>query len=255
MKLIDYTKEPLKVLARATLVSYWDEWSIDKLDEITEKDAMMHIPKVLSYGHESILEHIKLTFAVEGVSVVTLKQITRHRLMSFTVRSQRYIGIGEEDEFVIPNSLKNVKVLMTKWRLDGVETKEVTGEELAKYIYRMSMIAYENLIRAGVPSEDARYVIPQAITTKFVVTMNMREFKHFIGLRMCERAQWEIRELAKRMWEEVYKVEELRPILKWAKVGPRCIQLGYCPERELAPEGCYVRQKKWWEWVWGEVRG
>jgi len=233
VKLIDYTRNPLEVLAKATLVSYWDDWSIDKLDEITEKDAEIHIPKVLSYGHNSILEHIKLTWAVEGVSVVTLKQITRHRLMSFTVRSQRYIGITDEDDYVIPD--------------------EIIEKGFEKEYHKLMGDAFElyrKMVEGGVSPENARYVIPQAVTTKFVVTMNFREFKHFIGLRMCERAQWEIRELAKKMWEEVYKVKELRPLLKWAKVGPRCIQFGYCPERELMPEGCWRRQRDWWENVW-----
>lgn len=238
VKLIDYTKNPLKVLTQATLVSYWDEWSIDKLDKITEKDAELHIPRVLGYGHESILEHIKLTFAVEGCSRVCTHQLVRHRHASFVQASQRYLKLERdgdiEELFVIPESIKNDAVLHSKWR----------------EILERVMALYEESIRRGIPAEDARFIVPQAVRSKIVVSMNMREFKHFIGLRMCERAQWEIRELAKRMWEEVYKVDELKPILKWAKIGPKCIWLGYCPERELIPPGCWKRQREWWNKVW-----
>lgn len=235
VELIDYTREPLRVLAMSTLVSYWDEWSIDKLDKITEKDAEIHLPRVLGYGHESILEHIKLTWAVEGISRVTSHQLVRHRLASYTQRSQRYI---KEDgmRFVIPESVKQ----------KGWDTM---FEDL---ILRAQSL-YDDLILAGVPPEDARYILPQAVTTSIVVTMNFREFKHFAGLRLCQRAQWEIRELAWRMWEEVYKIPELRKLLIWAKVGPKCIQLGYCPEKELAPENCYMKQMKWWKRIKDET--
>lgn len=230
--LVDYTREPLKVLARATLVSYWDEWSIDRLDEISEIDAELHIPRVLGYGHESVLEHIKLTFAVEGVSVVTLKQITRHRLMSFTVRSQRYIGIGDNDDYVVPDEV----------------LEKGFGKEYHKFMDDAFEL-YRKLVEGGVSPENARYVIPQAVMTKFVVSMNFREFKHYIGLRLCSRAQWEIRQLARMMWEEVAKVDDLKKLLVWAKVAPRCVQLGYCPERELMPEGCFAKQREWWNSV------
>lgn len=230
VKLIAYTPDPLKTLATATLTSYWDEWNIDNIANITDTDAELHIPRVLSYGHESILEHITLTFAVEGVSIVTLKQITRHRLASFTVRSQRYIAENKEARYIIPPSIKD------KGWDNLVESK----------ILELFSI-YDDLINAGVPPEDARYILPQATETKFVVTMNMREFKHFLGLRMCARAQWEIRELAYGMFAEVMKVPELRKIVIWSKAAPRCIQLGYCPEGTLMPEGCVLKQKKWWK--------
>jgi len=249
VRLISYTPEPLKTLTKATLVSYWDEWSIDNLDNITEKDAEMHIPKVLSYGHESILEHINLTFAVEGVSIVTLKQITRHRHMSFTVRSQRYVTEDGVD-FIIPDSLRNVRIDMKIPYIEDGEykTADYSIDVGAKVIdvLQKSREVYRELIETGVPQEDARFILPQAVETKFVVTMNMREFKHFLGLRMCERAQWEIRELAWKMWEEAMKVPDLKKIMIWGKFGPKCISLGYCPEGELMPEGCLMRQKEWW---------
>lgn len=289
VKIIDATQEPLKVLAKATLTSYWDEWSIDNLDKITEKDAEMHIPKVLNYGHESILEHLKITWAVEDVSIVTLKQITRHRLMSFTVRSQRYIAesCGKEVEqvfhasngvktpakvkvkiddcdplelFVIPKSVEKAKVLdgeiiKTPFGDDDLEVvvEEDLGREVKDFL-RKSYELYQKLIKNGVPPEDARFVLPQAIKTKFTVTMNLREFKHFAGLRMCARAQWEIRELAWKMWESLWNLgDDWKKLLVWSKVAPRCIQLGYCPERELMPEGCWKRQKDWWNTINNQI--
>jgi len=252
VKLVTYTPDPLKTLTKATLTSYWDEWNIENIEKITKKDAEIHIPRVLSYGHESILEHINLTFAIEGISIVTLKQITRHRLMSFTVRSQRYIELDENEGYVIPDSIKG------KYVSEIIDTEEMFGENIEvvhnfekefKMLMRRAFWLYKKMVENGIPREDARFVLPQAVTTSMTVTMNMREFKHFMGLRMCQRAQWEIRELAWKMWEEVVKVEELKKILIWAKVAPRCIQLGYCPERELMPEGCYIKQKEWWKKV------
>lgn len=236
VKVIDASEKPLELLTKATLVSYWDDWSLENLDKLSEVDAEMHIPRVLNYGHESILEHIKVTWAVEGVSIVTLKQITRHRHASFTVRSQRYIGSSDEG-FIIPDSIKE-----RGWN-NLVESK----------ILEMFSL-YDDLVRAGVPKEDARFVLPQAVETKFVVTMNLREFKHFAELRMCERAQWEIRQLAWKMWESLWSLnDDWKKLLVWAKIGPKCINLGYCNEGELMPNRCWLRQKKWWDNIKEEV--
>lgn len=263
VELFDYTKEPLKVLARATLVSYWSEWSIDKLEQITEKDAETHIPKVLGYGHESILEHIKLTWAIEGISRVTSHQLVRHRIASYTQRSQRYIAEDckkiKEEVFHTGNFYSGRPVKVKVEHSCNIEEVFVIPESIktpeVKEFFKQAMELYDKLIQSGIPPEDARFIFPQAVKTKIVVTMNFREFKHFAGLRMCERAQWEIRELARKMWEEVVKIPELKKLVIWSKVAPRCIQLGYCPERELMPEGCFKRQKDWWRKVTASKEG
>ena len=161
-------------------------------------------------------------------------QLVRHRIASYTQQSQRYIKINPEDveeTFVIPESIKKDSELLKEW----------------KELLKRSLELYEKSIERGIHQEDARFILPQSVKTKIVVTMNLRELKHFFGLRLCERAQWEIREVAWKMLEEIAKRKELKPIIEWAKLGPRCIQLGYCPERELMPPGCLKRTRERWK--------
>ncbi len=231
--LVNYTKKPLETVTWAALISYWDDWETEAFEKMGEKDVEMHLPRVLGYGHESILEHATLTFSIEGCSRVCTHQLVRHRLASYTQQSMRYIKINPgdvEETFVIPESVKNNSELYEKWKKLMKETIQL----------------YEESYKAGIHQEDARFLLPQAVRTKIVVTMNLRELKHFLGLRACERAQWEIREVAWKMLKEIAKNEDLRPIIRWAKLGPRCIQLGYCPEGELMPPGCWKITKDRW---------
>jgi len=234
VKLVNYTPRPLETVTWAALVSYWREWSSDSFKNIDRKDVEEHLPKILSYGHESILEHVTLTFSIEGISRVCSHQLIRHRIASYTQQSQRYVKLNAdevEETFVIPESIKEKPKLYERWKRFMKEAIEL----------------YRESCEVGIHQEDARFVLPQAVKTKIIVTMNLRELKHFFGLRTCERAQWEIREVAWRMLEEIAKNDDLRPIIKWARLGPRCIQLGYCPERELMPMGCLRRTKTRWE--------
>ncbi|ASJ12193.1 FAD-dependent thymidylate synthase [Thermococcus thioreducens] len=236
--LVNYTKKPLETVTWSALISYWDEWESEAFGRITEKDVEMHLPKVLGYGHESILEHAVLTFALEGCSRVCSHQLVRHRIASYTQQSQRYIKLNADDveeTFVIPETVKQRPELYEKW----------------KRLMREAIELYEESYKAGLHQEDARFILPQAVRTKIVVTMNLRELKHFFGLRTCERAQWEIREVAWKMLEEIAKNDDLRPIIKWAKLGPRCVQLGYCPEGELMPPGCWRRTRERWKALTG----
>ena len=160
----------------------------------------------LGSGHESVVEHSSFTFIVEVVSRVLLAQLTRHRLASFSVQSQRYCGV--KPEWVVPHTIRDA----------GYE---------AKYL-RQCENAYEMMccmIADGVPDEDARYIIPQGVTCNLVVTMNARELRHFFELRCCNRAQWEIRELADEMLRISY---HMAPEL-FRDAGPGCVR-GRCPE-------------------------
>jgi len=261
VKLIDYIKPADVRVAQAALTSYWSEWSLDNVEKISEKDAEIHVPRVLSYGHEGILEHVVLQFAVEGCSRACTHQLVRHRHMSFVQRSQRYITEEENDLFVVPPTMKSQKIRISTELIEKVfdlsdghvkivppldsDETEVTAGEFYNTITRLTMESYKALIAAGIPTEDARYVLPQGTKSKIFITTNLREFKHFIGLRTCMRAQWEIRTLAWKMLEEVVKHDDLRKLVEWAKIGPRCIQLGYCPEKELMPiPGCVSKMKK-----------
>ncbi len=152
------------------------------------------------------LKHSFFSFYIEGISRACSHQLVRHRLASYSQQSQRYVEL-EGFKYVTPETLK--------------------GSVRQKYQNLMSEIAdfYGFLVRNGVPKEDARFVLPNACTTRLVMTMSGRELFHFFKLRTCNRAQWEIRELAIKMLELLRK--------KWKiffKAGPSCYRLGYCPE-------------------------
>lgn len=159
-------------------------------------------------GHESILEHIVFTFRVEGVSRVLLAQLTRHRMASFEVESQRYTDIADQP-VIIPPSIAN------------------NGELQNDYLklVQQSRAFYEKAVENGIPKEDARYAAPEGTCTRLILTMNARELRHFFSLRCCNRAQWEIRQLADRMLE-ICK-EECPATFQDA--GPGCVR-GMCPE-------------------------
>ncbi len=233
VRLVNHTPRPLETITWAALISYWREWETETFEKVNEGDVRVHLPRVLSHGHESILEHAVLTFAIEGCSRVCSHQLVRHRLASYTQQSQRYVNVDSmdvEEAFVIPPEVRDDPELLRDWRR----------------LLEKSVELYRKTMERGKRLEDARFILPQGIKTKLVVTMNLRELKHFLGLRACERAQWEIREVAWEMLEEVARNDALRPVIKWARLGPRCIQLGYCPEGELMPEGCWRRTRDRW---------
>lgn len=158
-------------------------------------------------GHHSVLEHAVFTFKVEGVSRVLLAQLTRHRLASFSVESQRYCGADQE--LVVPKSMKRYELT------DDIVAVKKAVEAL-----------YKKALALGVKEEDARYMTLQAGQTKLMVTMNVRELLHFFSLRCCARAQWEIRDLA---WEMVKQAQKVAPVV-FEKAGPYCAQHGVCIE-------------------------
>lgn len=162
-------------------------------------------------GHESISEHACFTFLIEGVSRVLLAQITRHRLASFSVQSQRYTGI--QPEWIVPP-----QVAAKGFKLSYLDSCD--------RCYRL----FCDMVACGVPAEDARYAIPQGVTCNLLMTMNVRELRHFLSLRCCNRAQWEIRNLADEMMPLCYAKA---PCL-FADAGPGCVR-GDC--REARPCG------------------
>ncbi len=184
---------------------------------VCEKDQQSFLRKIMDMGHESVLEHATFSFLVEGVSRVLLAQLTRHRIASFSVQSQRYVSYEKGFGYVVPPAIQ-----------------ALGAQAAAEYEGQMEQIQgwYEGwqkkLGAAGEKSnEDARFVLPNACSTRVLMTMNARELRHFFALRMCERAQWEIRAMAAKMFELCY---EKAPAL-FANAGPGCLR-GACPEGE-----------------------
>ena len=176
--------------------------------------------KLLSYsvfeGEEGeFLRHSYFTFLVDGISRACSHQLVRHRVASYSQQSQRYVSM-KSFSFVKPPSVDGKKVVV-----EGVG--EFSYEELMGFIGKF----YKGFVEAGVPKEDARFVLPNGCSTRIVFTMNGEELVHFLRLRTCSRAQWEIRELAVK----VLKILASQfPV--FSKVGPNCYYLGYCTEGE-----------------------
>ena len=215
--LLAHTPDPEKVVAAAAKVCYSNSDIRTLYDKLTPENTASFIQKLVDMGHESPMEHVSFTFAIDGVSRSFLAQITRHRIASFSVRSQRYCTY-ESDDFVEP-------VLKTE------KEKEIFNEAV-----KSAKDYYDKLIEAGANKEDARAVLPNAAQTCMMVTMNARELKHFFGLRCCNRAQAEIRTVAKEMLK---LVKEVAPNL-FKNAGAHCVSLGYCPEGSM---GCGQVQK------------
>jgi len=215
--LVRHTADPEALTALGARLCYAGG-DIDRLLSIIEtKDQKAFVEKIMSMGHESVLEHVSFTFLIEGVSRVLLAQLTRHRIASFSVQSQRYVSYASGFGYIVPPAIRAL------------------GEEaVAEYESQMATMQgwYEEwqkkLGDAGEKSnEDARFVLPNACETRILMTMNARELRHFFALRMCSRAQWEIRQMAQSMFEQCCRVA---PAM-FRDAGPGCLR-GACPEGE-----------------------
>ena len=207
--ILQYTPEPEQTVALAARLCY----SATTIGELREKlsgsDIRAFLDKIMSLGHQSVLEHASFTFGIEGISRTTSHQLVRHRLASFSQQSQRYVSHAKHFAAVIPPSIAA--------RPDLAERFEAQLQALHA--------TYGVMVAAGVPAEDARYILPNAAETKIMVTMNARELLHFFTLRCCERAQWEIRAMAVEM---LRLVRPLAPTI-FRDAGPGCLA-GPCPE-------------------------
>jgi thymidylate synthase (FAD) len=161
---------------------------------------------------KEFLGHLSFTFAVEGISRACSHQLVRHRVASFSQQSQRYIQVKRLNEHVVTPST----------------VADKAGGEFSSFVETASGV-YSKLVEEGVPREDARFVLPNATETSLIITMDGRSLMHFFGLRLCNRAQWEVREMAEEMLRQIRLAE---PEL-FGLAGPYCVQLGKCPE------GCF----------------
>ncbi len=210
--LLSSTPDPEGVVARATKLCYSPLGIADLTREQDAGDRARLLKKVISLGHHSVLEHASFTFGIEGVSRIMTHQLVRHRIASYSQQSQRYVEFTAGLPVVVPQSVESNAVMRERFSAHCARSQEL----------------YRQMIDAGIPAEDARYVIPSAAETRIVVTMNARELRHFFTLRCCERAQWEIRRVAELMLE---RVREAAPNL-FSRTGPSCLT-GPCPEGKM----------------------
>ena len=209
--LLQRTPEPERMVALAARLCYSPSGIGELREDVSRKDMQGLIRKVLSMGHTSTLEHVTFTFGVEGISRAASHQLVRHRIASYSQQSQRYVTA--DFGYVTPKTVAAVPALL---------------KDYERHMAASSRL-YEKLGKAGIPAEDARFVLPNATETKILVTMNARELHHFFALRTCRRAQWEIREMALRM---LAIAREEAPLL-FEAAGPGCVR-GKCSEGRLA---------------------
>ena len=218
--LLYHTPEPERAVATAARLCYAPVGGRELMESLTDEKIRKVLTTIMSSGHFSTLEHASYTFAVEGVSRALTHQLVRHRLASYNQQSQRYVKFKEEPPIVRPASV------------------DINPEAAQAFDEAIDACwqAYDKLVQAGVPAEDARYILPNACETKIVVTMNIRELMHFFSNRCCTRAQWEIRELA---WKMLELVRPTAPFI-FRTAGPGCMR-GACPEGKMCCGNPYPR--------------
>jgi thymidylate synthase (FAD) len=213
-RLIRYTADPEQTIALAAKLCYSGDEIDDLIEKIGEKDNAKFISLLTKMNHYSPFEHASFTFALEGVSRALLAQITRHRIASFSVRSQRYVSEGEFN-YIVPPAIEALGK-------DAVNKYEAQMAQMLEWYREWQQVLGGNNEKSN---EDARFVLPNACETKMILSMNARELLHFFSLRCCNRAQWEIRNIAWQMLEEVLRVA---PSV-FSNAGPGCLR-GVCPE-------------------------
>ena len=191
-----------------------------------EDDTTKALKSALSSGHESVLEHFTMTFAVSGVSRALTHQLVRHRIgISYSQQSQRYVNM-EEFEYVTPASMDD-RVIAESYDFFNNRNVYITMREEYENIMENLRRYYKSMIDAGIPEEDARYILPNACCTNIIVTVNARELRHMAEERMCAKAQAEICQLVKEM---VRQAKDVAPTI-FADAGPKCEHTHICYER------------------------
>lgn len=222
--IIKTTSSPEKVVALAAKTCYSSQTLFEKgipsFLDMDEGELSKYIQHLFDIGHHSPFEHVSFTFGIEEVSRSLLAQLTRHRIASYSVRSQRYVSEKGFDYVTPPSILKNEK-----------------AEEIYDRFMEFCQNNYSRLLELGIPKEDARFILPNACHTSLVATFNARSLFNFFNLRCCNRAQWEIRNLAIEMLKIVRRIA---PNI-FRKAGPPCL-VGNCPEGE---KGCGKAKEVW----------
>ncbi len=209
VKLLAHTENADAICAAAGNSCYSERPSYEIVEDI---NAERVLSRIVGMGHHSVIEHAVFTFSVEGVSRALTHQLVRHRVASFSQQSQRYVSM-KEPTYVVPHTVEG-----------DPEARRVFDETMASI-----WDAYGRLESMGIPAEDARYLLPNGCTTNITITMNARELLHFFSLRCCNRAQWEIREMADEM---LRLCREVSPVI-FKDAGPPCVR-GPCPEGKLS---------------------
>lgn len=211
VNLISKPENMLKTIYTACRTCYSADIPINIYNSTDDEEKMLKlIERVISSGHYSTIEHIQITFAISNVSRACTHQLVRHRHMSFSQKSQRYVKEKGQFDFIIPPT---------------IDKNSELKEKFVQFMDEISKV-YCEFTDAGIPAEDARAVLPNAAASSIVASLNLREMIHLANLRLCTRAQYEIRTMVKMMCDALVAEEPwLKPYLV-----PKCERLGFCDE-------------------------
>ena len=221
VRLLEVSQNAIALIYASCRQCYSEEFAADIFSDTKAdlKKQEAFVKKVAASGHLSPLEHVKFSFAVQGVSRALTHQLVRHRLASYSQQSQRYVKEKDFDYIIPPSIARNSAA--------KIEFEKLMSAIQQSYNKLLGLLGQDNLSEESA-NQDARFCLPQAAETKIVVTMNCRELLHFFQHRCCERAQWEIRSLAEKMLQIC---REKLPAI-FSSAGAKCEALGYCPEGE-----------------------
>lgn len=234
--LIAHTPEPEKLIATAAKLCYSSSDIGTLKDGLTEEKTQSFIDMIISIGHESVLEHTSFTFGIEGVSRACSHQLVRHRIASYSQKSQRYVNENSFD-YIIPPEIQTVPEALEEFERQMASL----NESYSKIADILTQKHTEEFISQGFSekeaaskarkkaNEDARFLLPNACETKIVVTMNVRSLFNFFKHRCCTRAQWEIKAVADEMLRLCC---EIAPHI-FKNAGPSCVTSGRCPEGKM----------------------
>lgn len=236
VKLLSHTPDAEKLIATAAKLCYSSSDIESLRDGLTDEKVESFIDMIVSIGHESVVEHVSFTFGIEGISRACSHQLVRHRIASYSQKSQRYVN-ENGFEFITPPAIAELPEARTEY--DRI-IDAITGsyEKLAALLTEKHTVQFisqgmdEKTARSKaskLANEDARFVLPNACETKIVVTMNVRSLFNFFRHRCCNRAQWEIRAVANEMLRQCI---EVAPHI-FAHAGPSCVAEGKCPEGKM----------------------
>ena len=228
VRLITHTPDPERVIATAAKLCYSSSDIESLMEGLTPGKTEMFLNMLFSLGHESPIEHVSFTFAIEGISRACSLQLVRHRIASYSQKSQRYVN-ETQFEYVIPDAIASDEIVNDIY-VDTMQMLQQRYDAIrAKLINNYVKDCMDEKAAEKKANEDARMVLPNACQTSIIVTMNVRSLFNFFKLRCCNRAQWEIRELA----IEMYKLcENVAPDI-FRHAGPSCAVTGKCSEGKM----------------------
>ena len=234
VNLIGYTTAingggPEEIVAAAAKLCYSKVGAIEIAEKMTEENIASFISMLANIGHYSPFEHANFTFMIEGISRACSHQIVRHRTGKYSQQSQRYVDLEDTFKIIIPEEIKNCPEAIELY------TKSITNDFDA--YKNITQVLKQKYVNDGIDEksagkkaiEDARFALPNACETKLVMTMDARNLINFFEKRCCNRAQWEVREVANQMLDLVL---EVAPNL-FAKAGAKCV-FGKCPEGKMS---------------------